>query len=133
METRVSPLSSAQQSVKEQQVRELRRPRPATVAGHAHMQGLAPDRVLVLDGYSNPALACVRSLGRAGYTVFVASHRRWPLAAWSRYCAATCWHGEETLQGFATARAWAHAHGVRIVLPLTELACQLCNAERTEW
>ena len=135
MEIRVSRLSSAQQSLKEQQVRETRRPplRPGTVGGHAHTQRLVPDRVLVLDGYSNPALACVRSLGRAGYTVFVASHRRWPLAAWSRYCAGTCWHAEETLQGFATARAWAYAHQVRIVLPLTELACQLCNAERAQW
>src|SRR6266702_2574749 len=128
MEIRVSRLSSAQQSLKEQQVRETRRPplRPGTVSGHAHPPRLVPDRVLVLDGYSNAALACVRSLGRAGYTVFVASHRRWPLAAWSRYCAGSCWHAEETLQGFAAARAWAHAHGVRIVLPLTELACQLC-------
>ena len=133
METRVARLSSTQESLKEQQVREIQRPRPGTVGAHTHPQRLVPDRVLVLDGYSNPALACVRSLGRAGYTVFVASHRRWPLAAWSRYCAGTCWHAEETLQGFATARAWAHAHGVRIVLPLTELACQLCNAERGQW
>ena len=125
--------SSTQESLKEQQVREIRRSRPSTVGAHTHPQRLGPDRVLVLDGYSNPALACVRSLGRAGYTVFVASHRRWPLAAWSRYCAGTCWHAEETLQGFATARAWAHAHGVRIVLPLTELACQLCNADRAQW
>src|SRR5438067_1777247 len=133
METRVARLSSTQESLKEQQVREIQRPRPGTVGAHTHPQRLVPDRVLVLDGYSNPALACVRSLGRAGYTVFVASHRRWPLAAWSRYCAGTCWHAEETLQGFATARAWAHAHGVRIVLPLTELACQLCNADRAQW
>lgn len=90
-------------------------------------------RVLVLDGYSNPALSCVRSLGRAGYTVFVGSHRRWPLAAWSRYASGSCWHREESLQGFALARAWAYQHGVRIVLPLTEVACQLCNAERAEW
>src|SRR5438105_5036906 len=133
METRVARPSSTQESLKEQQVREIRRSRPSTVGAHTHPQRLGPDRVLVLDGYSNPALACVRSLGRAGYTVFVASHRRWPLAAWSRYCAGTCWHAEETLQGFATARAWAHAHGVRIVLPLTELACQLCNADRAQW
>jgi len=115
-------------------VREIRRPpRPGTVGGHTHTQRLVSDRVLVLDGYSNAALACVRSLGQAGYTVFVGSHRRLPLAAWSRYCAGTCWHATETLQGFATARAWAHAHRVGIVLPLTELACQLCNAERVQW
>src|SRR5947208_15703088 len=133
MEARVSRLGTPQPSLKEQQVREIRRPRPGTVGGLAHTQPLVPDRVLVLDGYSNPALACVRSLGRAGYTVFVGSHRRWPLAAWSRHCAGTCWHATETLEGFATARAWAYAHGVGIVLPLTELACQLCNAERAQW
>ena len=117
-------------------MRETRRPpfpRSGTGGGHAHTPQLVPDRVLVLDGYSNPALACVRSLGRAGYTVFVGSHRRWPLAAWSRHCAGTCWHGEETLRGFAIARDWAQQHGVRIVLPLTELACQLCNVERAQW
>jgi len=32
--------------------------------------------VLVLDGQTNQALACVRSLGRAGYDVLVASDRR---------------------------------------------------------
>src|SRR5205807_1818677 len=82
----VSRLSSARPSLKEQHVRETRRPplRPGTVGGHPHTQRLVPDRVLVLDGYSNAALACVRSLGRAGYTVLVASHRRWPLAAASR-------------------------------------------------
>jgi len=91
------------------------------------------NRVLVLDAYTNEALACVRSLGRAGYTVFVASDRRWPLAGWSRYCREGCRHPGETLQGFATLRAWAHERGVGIVLPLTELACQLCNAEREAW
>ena len=41
------------------------------------------ERVLVLDAHTNQALACVRSLGRAGHEVFVASHRALPLAAWS--------------------------------------------------
>src|SRR2546423_15551496 len=120
MEARVSRLGTPQPSLKEQQVREIRRPRPGTVGGLAHTQRLVPDRVLILDGYSNAALACVRSLGRAGYTVFVGSHRRLPLAPWSRYCAGTCWHATETLPGFATARAWAHAARLGIVLPPTE-------------
>src|SRR2546429_2399549 len=135
METRVSRLSSARPSLKEPHVRETRRPplRPGTVGGHTHPQRLVPDRVLVLDGYSNAALACVRSLGLAGYPFFVGGPRRLPLAAWSRSCAGPCWPATEPLQGFATARAWAHAHRVSIVLPLTELACQLCNAERAQW
>lgn len=89
--------------------------------------------VLVLDGWTAQALACVRSLGRAGYRVLVASDRRSPLAAWSRYC-----HGRfrltgETLKGFASLREWASGHEVRIVLPLTERACVLCNLERERW
>lgn len=43
-------------------------------------------RILVLDAHSNPALACVRSLGRAGYYVLAASPMRLPLAWWSRHC-----------------------------------------------
>ena len=44
------------------------------------------ERVLVLDGQTTQALACVRSLGRSGHEVVAASHRRWPLAGWSTYC-----------------------------------------------
>src|SRR6266571_4103729 len=79
MEIRVSRLSSAQQSLKEQQVRETRRPplRPGTVSGHAHPPRLVPDRVLVLDGYSNAALACVRSLDQAVLTRRQGRH--WPV------------------------------------------------------
>jgi len=90
-------------------------------------------RVLVLDGQTNQALACVRSLGRAGFTVFVASHRRRPLAAWSRYCRGRFRLAEQTRDAYAALRAWAHAAGVQVVLPITEAACILCNAERDGW
>jgi PleD family two-component response regulator len=53
------------------------------------MTGGAGDRILILDGQTNQALACVRSLGKAGYEVNVASHQRMPLSAWSRYCSDT--------------------------------------------
>jgi hypothetical protein len=43
-----------------------------------------PERVLVLDAHTNQALACVRSLARAGFVPLIASHRRLPLGAWSR-------------------------------------------------
>src|SRR5439155_451295 len=89
--------------------------------------------VLVLDGYVNYALACTRSLGRAGYTVFVASDRRWPLAAWSHYCEASFLLEGETIAAFAKLRAWAVDRGVRTVLPLTERSCLLCDAERQAW
>ncbi len=87
----------------------------------------------MLDAHANQALACVRSLARAGYTVFTASHRRAPLAAWSRYREGTFHLGGETLGAYAELRDWAGRRGITIVLPITERACQLCNAERGQW
>ena len=91
------------------------------------------DGVLVLDGQTNQALACVRALGRAGYSVFVASCQRRPLAAWSRYCRARVRLAAETPPAFAAVRAWARARHVQVVLPLTERSCLLCNMERAAW
>jgi len=75
----------------------------------------------------------VRSLGRAGYGVVVASHRRWPLAAWSRYSTGSVRLPGQTVAAFARLRAWAQRQRVTVVLPLTERACVLCNAERETW
>jgi predicted ATP-grasp superfamily ATP-dependent carboligase len=93
----------------------------------------AREGVLLLDGHTNQALACVRSLGRAGYDVYVASHRRWPLASWSRFSRGAFRLAGESIPAFAAVRSWARARGVRFVLPLTERACRLCNAEREAW
>ena len=92
----------------------------------------SPERVLVLDGQTTQGLACVRSLGRAGHTVYVASPLRRPLAAWSRYCRAHV-RLDETIAGFAALRAWARRQGVGIVLPQRERSCLLCDAEREQW
>jgi glycosyltransferase involved in cell wall biosynthesis/predicted ATP-grasp superfamily ATP-dependent carboligase/CelD/BcsL family acetyltransferase involved in cellulose biosynthesis len=89
--------------------------------------------VLVLDGQTNYALACTRSLGRAGYSVFVASDRRWPVAAWSRHCKASYRLDAQTIAAFAALRAWAVDRGVTTVLPLTERSCLLCDVERRAW
>jgi predicted ATP-grasp superfamily ATP-dependent carboligase len=91
------------------------------------------ETVLVLDGQTNQALACVRSLGRAGYEVLVAATRRWPLAAWSRFARGRFRLQGETLPAFAALRDWARGRGVSVVLPLTERACILCNLERELW
>lgn len=88
---------------------------------------------LVLDGHTVQALAAVRSLGRAGHPVLVASHRPRPLAAWSRYSRAAFRLAGETPAAFAALRLWAAERGVRFVLPLTERACLLCNLERDAW
>lgn len=90
-------------------------------------------RVLVLDGHTTQALVCVRSLGRAGYTVFVASTRRFPLAAWSRYCRGQFRVSAETLAGFAELREWARQHDVQVVLPQRERSCLLCAMARDQW
>jgi predicted ATP-grasp superfamily ATP-dependent carboligase len=90
-------------------------------------------RVLVTDGHTNQALACVRSLGRAGFDVYVASHFRWPLASWSRHCRASFLLPDQTTEAYAALRAWAGTQGIEIVMPITEAACFLCNAERGAW
>lgn len=85
-----------------------------------------------MDGQTNQALACVRSLGRAGFDVLVAGPRR-PLAGWSRYCRERFQLSTETLTGFSSLRTWALARGITCVLPLTERSCILCNADRQSW
>ena len=90
------------------------------------------ERVLVLDGQTNQALACVRSLGRAGHEVLVAATRRRPLAAWSRFARERFHLEAETLATFAALRRWAKERGANVVLPLTERACILCNLEREQ-
>lgn len=96
---------------------------------------MSPEResVLVLDGQTNQALACVRSLGRAGCDVLVAATRSRPLAAWSRFCVARFKLAGETPAAFQALRAWAVARHVTMVLPLTERSCILCNLEREAW
>ena len=91
------------------------------------------ERVLLLDGQTTQALACARSLGRAGCEVLVASTMRQPLAGWSRFCSARFRLAGETPVAFAALRAWARTQGVTLVLPLTERSHLLLNAERNDW
>lgn len=63
----------------------------------------------------------------------VASRRRHPLAGWSRYSRATFRLQGETPEAFAALRAWAITRRVRLVFPLTERACVLCNLDRGAW
>ena len=79
--------------------------------------------VLVLDGEHRPALAVVRSLGRAGYAVHVASSVRRSLAGSSRHAASEVLvpHPLSHPADYAKAVA-AHARdlGVDVVLPVTD-------------
>ncbi len=91
------------------------------------------ERILILDGHTNQALACVRSLGNAGYEVLVASHQRLPLSSWSRNCSATFFLEDQSVEAFRAMLEWAKANSVSVVLPLTERSCVLCNAGRSDW
>jgi len=89
--------------------------------------------ILILDGQTNQALACARALGEAGHAVLVASHERFPLAGWSRYCEGRYRLSRQSPEAFSGMRSWARERGVRIVLPLTERSCVLLNLERESW
>ena len=80
-------------------------------------------RVLVLDGNENQAVACVRSLGRAGYEVLVGASTNWSKAGWSRYCARqfryTAPQRDAALFVDEIAQAASQVPGT-LVLPMTE-------------
>jgi predicted ATP-grasp superfamily ATP-dependent carboligase len=85
----------------------------------------APTTVLVTDGEQRASLAVVRSLGRAGRRVIVASARRHPLAGASRYAS----HVIRAPDPLATPEAFTEAlvaasHQWRpdVVLPMTDAA-----------
>ncbi len=90
-------------------------------------------RILILDGHTTQALACVRSLGAAGHEVMVAGDQPCSIATWSRYCQTSFRLAGQNLPAYALLREWAQRHNVNIVLPLTERSATLCNSERAEW
>lgn len=58
--------------------------------------------ILVLDGDQNQAVACTRSLARAGHTVWVGAPSSWSKAGWSRSCSKSFTYSapEESAQAF---------------------------------
>lgn len=79
--------------------------------------------VLVTDGEQRAALAVVRSLGRAGWRVVVASERSMPLAGASRWVAERVRTPSPLLEPERAAEAWvelARRVGAAILLPVTE-------------
>ncbi|MGD9901864.1 MAG: ATP-grasp domain-containing protein [Vicinamibacterales bacterium] len=92
----------------------------------------SPRRVLVLDGHSNQALATVRSLGRAGHTVFVAAAHRRALASWSRFSRGSV-VVSRSLDGMRRLRRWARERDIDVVLPMSEPGCILLNEHRDAW
>lgn len=79
--------------------------------------------VLVLDGQENQAVACVRSLARAGHRVAVGAETTWSKAGWSRDCsrAFTYPAPQEDAAAFVAAIAGeAGRDPGTLVLPMTE-------------
>lgn len=80
-------------------------------------------KVLVTDGEQRASLAVVRSLGRLGCAVIVCSRNGQSLAGASRHCRLEIQSPDplEDAAGFAVfVSGLAKAHGVDIVLPITE-------------
>jgi predicted ATP-grasp superfamily ATP-dependent carboligase len=83
----------------------------------------ATDAVLVTDGEQRAALAIVRSLGRAGYRVFVCSTRARSLAGASRHCAGSAAVPDPLRDPTAFVRAvesLATRWGAETLLPVSE-------------
>jgi predicted ATP-grasp superfamily ATP-dependent carboligase len=80
-------------------------------------------RILVLDGNENQAVACVRSLARAGHRVWVGASSSWSKAGWSRAASGTFVYPspEEDLDAFVSviAREAGREPGT-LVLSMTE-------------
>ena len=80
-------------------------------------------RVLVTDGEQRAALAVVRSLGRAGYSVYVSSRNGRSVAGASRYAmadiaVADALSAPDTFA--ADVRRLLHSHDIGILLPITD-------------
>jgi len=79
--------------------------------------------VLVLDGNQNQAVACVRSLARAGHTPYTAEATSWSKAAWSRAGAGSFQYPapQGQVDGFiASIHSFVAQRPGTLVLPMTE-------------
>ena len=90
-------------------------------------------RVLILDGNTNQAVTCVRSLSRAGHTVLVGASTRWSKAAWSRYSGGRFTYPapQDDAASFVgcVAEEAAREPGT-LVLPMTEMTTLPLSAHR---
>lgn len=90
-------------------------------------------RVLVLDGNQNQAVACVRSLARAGHTVLVGESASWSKASWSRFCRGMFRYPdphENALEFVNRVAEEASAQAGTLVLPTTEATTLPLSAHR---
>src|SRR5438093_26975 len=90
-------------------------------------------RILVLDGNENQAVACVRSLARAGHTVWVGAATSWSKAGWSRACRGTFTYPAPAQDaGAFVGRIVEEVRRERgtLVLPMTERSTLPLSAQR---
>lgn len=89
--------------------------------------------VLLLDGNQNQAVASVRSLSRAGHTVFAGESAPWSKAGWSRACSGRLeypspqTHAEGFLESIV---GFARQHAGVLILPMTEATTLPVSAHR---
>jgi len=79
--------------------------------------------VLILDGNQNQAVASVRSLARAGRTIFVGETTSWSKAGWSRSASGVLRYPppQENVAAFlASITGFVREHPGALVLPMTE-------------
>lgn len=90
-------------------------------------------KVLVLDGNQNQAVASVRSLARAGHTVFAGESAPWSKAGRSRACFGTLKYPspQSNVEAFLeTVRQFVLQHPGILVLPMTEATTLPISANR---
>lgn len=92
-------------------------------------------KALILDGDENQAVACVRSLSQAGYTVYVGSSSQSWKAGWSRYCHGRFLYPSPENDSESFVRRVTHevrACGGALVLPMTEFTILPLSGSRDE-
>ena len=92
-------------------------------------------KILVLDGNENQAVACVRSLARAGHSVSVGSSDKWSKAGWSRFAESSFIYPAPQVSAEAfVARIREETARVpgTLVLPVTERTTLPLSAYREE-
>jgi predicted ATP-grasp superfamily ATP-dependent carboligase len=89
--------------------------------------------ILVLDGDQNQAVAAVRSLARAGHTVFAGESASWSKAGWSRACSGKMRYvsprenADTFLESLVT---FLRQHPGTLLLPMTEATTLPVSANR---
>ncbi len=92
-------------------------------------------RVIVLDGLLNPAVACVRSLARAGYRVIVGSGAPWSKSGLSRFCSFEFTYPDPQLRirDFVESLVkLLRAEGPSVIMPSSEACVLAISANRQE-